>query len=468
MAINITTQEEYGRIFVKPDVEYIYCKVSEVTLINGEYIVTIHNCDGANIYSWCDVYSQYPPINNASYAYRNIPLYSYDGSTAVVHVPDNGRSITTNSWVGIQREESYMVRCNGQQITTFVVPTKDTNYAYVDDTSEQGTTMSYSVTSVRSGATSTASIAVDFEDILISDGHGNCLRVRYNPKVSSFKTTILEQKMDTIGYKYPFFFRNGDVSYKEIPVSGLISYHVDEQMLFHPSGNMSDYFPMAYSKRNRTVSNATIVEYNEVYLERKYKRAVEEWLANGEPKLLRTATEGNFIVRFMNVSLTPMEQLGRRLHSFSATAYEIDDYTLNNLKKYGFIFNDITPEPESEEKIEETIPNEEIEPVTFALRMQKALPIVHTIEISPLPGSLSNQETIKFNPNTFGQGINIFGIEFKLLDDVTLAQFIYNGQVYKLTQENPNMYFDISENEDITARALTPNAIQATIQYYQE
>jgi hypothetical protein len=29
----------------------------------------------------------------------------------------------------------------------------------------------------------------------------------------------------------------------------------------------------------------------------------------------------------MNVSLTPEEQLSRMIYSFSATAYEIDDYT---------------------------------------------------------------------------------------------------------------------------------------------
>jgi hypothetical protein len=39
--------------------------------------------------------------------------------------------------------------------------------------------------------------------------------VRFNPKVSSFKETVLEQKQDTIGNKYPFVFRNGNIKYKE-------------------------------------------------------------------------------------------------------------------------------------------------------------------------------------------------------------------------------------------------------------
>jgi hypothetical protein len=46
--------------------------------------------------------------------------------------------------------------------------------------------------------------------------------------VSSFKNTILESKMDTIGGQYPFFFRNGNVKYKEFPISGLISALMDD------------------------------------------------------------------------------------------------------------------------------------------------------------------------------------------------------------------------------------------------
>jgi hypothetical protein len=78
--------------------------------------------------------------------------------------------------------------------------------------------------------------------------------------------------MDTIGSKYPFFFRNGDVSYKEIPVGGLISYHVDDLMLFDKS-LQEEYFPVEMNRistkdktsfRERTIPD-------EFYLERKYK-----------------------------------------------------------------------------------------------------------------------------------------------------------------------------------------------------
>jgi hypothetical protein len=72
-------------------------------------------------------------------------------------------------------------------------------------------------------------------------------------------------------------------------------------------------------------------------IERNFKLEVLEWLTNGKPKLFRSPTEGNYIVRLMNVSLSPMDQLGRMIHSFNCTAYEIAENNYNNLSKYNFV-----------------------------------------------------------------------------------------------------------------------------------
>jgi hypothetical protein len=72
---------------------------------------------------------------------------------------------------------------------------------------------------------------MDFEDMFLTDDSRQ-LKIRFNPKVTSFKNTILESKMDTLGGKYPFFFRNGNVKYKEFPISGLISMLSDEDSEF--------------------------------------------------------------------------------------------------------------------------------------------------------------------------------------------------------------------------------------------
>lgn len=270
-------------------------------------------------------------------------------------------------------------------------------------------------------------IYADFEDSFLYDGKRQ-LKIKFNPKVTSFKKDLLEAKVDTIGSKYPFIFKNGKVEYREFPISGLISYLMDEEALF---SNTKDQFieqdervesivynifewptsdDPVYQKKLREQSykknymffyiydsskktyrrwveyleykndynperdivltkdysnynyyNASQVYYirskgvqhplnlinsklkttNEVsyniQLEREFKLEVLEWLTNGKPKLFKSPNEGNYLVRLMNTSLAPNDQVGRMLHTFTSTAYEIADITYESLVKYGII-----------------------------------------------------------------------------------------------------------------------------------
>jgi hypothetical protein len=163
---------------------------------------------------------------------------------------------------------------------------------------------------------STSAILADFNDMFLTDGMRQ-LRIAYNPKVSSFKTTLLEQKTDTLGSKYPTFSRNGIVNYVELNLSGLISYTADLHHYFYtPTRNFETMY-------NLTAHN--------FYQERIFKTEVLAWLTNGEPKLFRSPGEGNFIVRLMNISLSPNDTLGRMLHTFTATAYEIAKSDIDSL-----------------------------------------------------------------------------------------------------------------------------------------
>lgn len=171
-----------------------------------------------------------------------------------------------------------------------------------------------------------------FNDMYLSDGVRQ-LRIQFNPKVSSFKNTILETKVDTIGSQYPFFFRNGTVNYKEFPLSGLISLLMDPHDKFKV-GLYNIKTGVGISQLNGT--NTDLTDDN-IKNERKFKLEVLDWLTNGEPKIFRSPTEGNYLVRLMNTSLSPNDTLGRMLHTFSCTAYEMDAYTMENLDKYGFI-----------------------------------------------------------------------------------------------------------------------------------
>ena len=225
-------------------------------------------------------------------------------------------------------------------------------------------------------------IVANFEHSFLYDGKRQ-LKIKFNPKVTSFKETLLEQKTNTLGGKYPFFFRNANVKYKEFPISGLISYLSDEEQLFLTDDDLLledlshltrehtlkegvkstdyDYFNdmldanMAYKlqaeyakrekegsqekqiavKRDRTTN---LTDYN-IVAERIFKMKVLEFLNDGKPKLFRSPGEGNYIVRLMNSSLSPDDKLSRMIHTFSTTATEIDDFNYQKLGEYQLISN---------------------------------------------------------------------------------------------------------------------------------
>lgn len=204
-----------------------------------------------------------------------------------------------------------------------------TRQLFQDFTIEQGKTYKYSLQQYNSNGLYSNRILSedvygDFEDAFLYDGKRQ-LRIRYNPKVTSFKVNTLETKTDTIGGAHPFIFRNGRTYYKEFPLSGLISYKTDESEMFL---NREEY-DFEEDTTNLTSKNIT--------QERKFKMSVYEWLTNGQPKLFRSPGEGNYLVRLMNVSMTPNDAVGRMLHTFSGTAYEVADLTYDNLSNYGII-----------------------------------------------------------------------------------------------------------------------------------
>lgn len=180
-------------------------------------------------------------------------------------------------------------------------------------------------------------IKADFEHCYLSDATHQ-LKIAFNPKVSSIKNTVLESKMDTLGSKYPFIFRNGYVNYKEFPISGLLSLLTDESekfMSFNRDALREQRIATPGGGSGKRLS--TDLTSENIYNERTFKMEVLDWLNNGEPKIFRSPTEGNYIVRLMNSSLTPNDTLGRMLHTFNSTAYEVAEWNFNNLKAYNLI-----------------------------------------------------------------------------------------------------------------------------------
>ena len=336
---------------------------------------------------------------------------------------------------GVEIEESavgsfYLLRASDEdnfsswhEVLKFVLQGQQpSRHLWKDMTIKQGVKYKYAVQQfntydLRSNKIESNIVEADFEHAFLYDGDRQ-LKIKYNPKITSFKNTLLESKVDTIGSKHPFIFRNGNVKYKEFPISGLISYLSDENDLFYPTSsafnadelyrfetvnrkfiqveewiteivylkNVDQYYYkngssyILWTEYARTVLNKDPYDYDSIkvalseafrngliyyekkviddirarttnltsdniYLERNFKLEVLEWLTNGQPKVFRSPTEGNYIVRLMNVSLAPNDALGRMIHTFNCTAYEVAENDYESLEKYNFIKVNATIQP---------------------------------------------------------------------------------------------------------------------------
>lgn len=170
-------------------------------------------------------------------------------------------------------------------------------------------------------------IYADFEDAFLFDGERQ-LKIKYNPKIATFKQDLLENKQDTIGSKYPFIFRNGQVGYKEFSISGMISFLMDEEKLFLSEDEIKMKLSYQYE---------TNLDSLNIAKEREFKLNVMDWLSNGKEKVFKSPSEGNYLVRLLNTSLTPVDTLGRMLHNFTGTAYEIGKSDIKTLMDLGLI-----------------------------------------------------------------------------------------------------------------------------------
>lgn len=168
---------------------------------------------------------------------------------------------------------------------------------------------------------------------LIGEG-GRTLKLQYNNEMSSYTYNYLESKTDTIGGKYPYITRNGNVEYRTIPINGLISFNMDENNLFTSDKELYTYDEVITSyQERRSEEDLHFYDYRREF---DFREKVLSFLQDGQPKLFKSSTEGNIIVRLMNVAAQPNQSLNRMIYSFTSTAHEVAEDTMGNYLKYGF------------------------------------------------------------------------------------------------------------------------------------
>lgn len=229
-------------------------------------------------------------------------------------------------------------------------------------------------------AEQTNPILVLFEDVYLNSQNKE-LRLRFNSRVSSYKRVVTESKTETLGGRYPFVRKNSATNYKQFSINGLISFYTDlvEQP---PIGHTADHSQIISPSMNGQTGSTSIennssmtnnnegdkhifitdrelyggnpndetgpdILYNEYNLnhnitpnydyikEREFREKVLDFLCQGKVILLRTLTEGNVLVRLMDVNVTPNQSLYNYICEFTATAVEIGECTPENYYKYG-------------------------------------------------------------------------------------------------------------------------------------
>ena len=178
---------------------------------------------------------------------------------------------------------------------------------------------------------------------LLGEG-GQQLKVAFDPIMNSYANQVTDTKVETIGGKFPYVSRNTAMWYRMFSISGTIASQMDEEGLFF---NREKY----YNRINYDDDSFSIIDINSKYqeyaqqhqlsnrdftLERDFRNEVLKFLGDGKPKLYKSPSEGNIIVRLTDISAMPNQSLNKLIYSFSANANEIDDYTMDNCLKYGF------------------------------------------------------------------------------------------------------------------------------------
>ena len=211
------------------------------------------------------------------------------------------------------------------------------DYTWYDYTAESGVWYSYGIQVVDTYGARTIMNPLNRNYVMVAPEYSYLVadnkqfKIKFDSNISSFKRSIPESKTDTIGSKYPFIKRNGYVDYRTFPISGLISYFTDEENTLTSKSEILGKYLDKYAQYNK---DNYIGEYNDYIYEKAFRDVVMDFLYKNNVKLFKSATEGNILVKLMDINFTPNTTLENYIYSFSCTAYEIDECSVENYDKY--------------------------------------------------------------------------------------------------------------------------------------
>ena len=183
----------------------------------------------------------------------------------------------------------------------------------------------------------------DFQYSFLLGENNQQLKLMFNNTMGSYKIQLMESKIETIGGTYPIVTRNSALNYKVFPINGLISFWMDEyntfcdkKVIYNNSQNIVDLYSQYNIDKGYTGVQYQDFQYDYIY-ERDFRQLVLNFLHDGKPKLFKSPTEGNIIVRLTDINCVPNQSLDRMIYEFSSTGNEFAEAIYANFIKYNFL-----------------------------------------------------------------------------------------------------------------------------------
>lgn len=291
-------------------------------------------------------YYQFRAIANAS--------SRFDGTVTAKIVAEDGyvdiqvvNNEITNANLVLRRTSSQSNFTLWEDISNKLVHNSTVSWQYKDFTIQSDVFYQYGVQfrdifGRRSGMTVSDKVMCQFQDAFLTQRSGSTddaiqLKIKYDMAISNAAVNVGQSRIETIGSKYPFVRRNGNMYYHSFPFSFLITAYQDDSHIFATRKQLTNDLAELYSSDAyggpKFIQNG---KYDYFY-EREFRQKVEKFLYNNKVKLFRSLTQGNMLIKLMDITLTPKQELGRLLYSVDATAIEIDDASIEKLDSYGII-----------------------------------------------------------------------------------------------------------------------------------
>ena len=305
-----------------------------------------------------------PPLSDIS------TVLDKDNGRIIINATVDDKQTDKDVTIAIVRSSSDTCFKEWEEIYTALYHPKDT-IAFDDRTIESGVWYKYNFQVVdESGARSRfidesiyspSPLMIVFNDVFLTAGNKQ-LKITLNNETGPLSYNLQESKTDTIGSQFPWIRRNGAIKYRTFSLGGLISYLGNNEMILFSNSEDSDtnieyqnnlaekninglfyskydLFPQEVLKLYQSYNlDNGINDYNDIVLEKIFRDKVISFLLEDRPILFRSATEGNILIRLMDLSFSPNTQLKNYIYSFSSTAVEIAECNFDNFHKYN-IYN---------------------------------------------------------------------------------------------------------------------------------